>query len=181
MRICAENTMTIVVDYQERLMPVINEKEEIIRNSVKLLTGLDILGVPCIVSQQYPKGLGETIPAIREVTSQAVYYDKTSFSCYGDTAIKDAINAQARRNVILCGVEAHICVLQTAIDLRDAGFQTILVTDCIGSRKADDKKYGIKRAMHEGVILATYESVLFELTSDAKNQAFKSIANLVNN
>ena len=179
MRILAENAVAIGIDYQERLIPAINDNATVIRNSRILFAGLELLDVPVIVSRQYPKGLGDTVPEIREVTGKATVLDKTSFSCYADAGIRQHLENLGRTTVILGGTEAHVCVLQTAVDLIAAGYRVVYVTDCMGSRKADDKKHGIKRVAQEGALLVTYEQILFELLQGATAPAFKDISKLV--
>lgn len=179
MRILPEETCCVVVDYQEKFMPVIAEREQLIANSVKLLEGLNILEIPVMVTAQYAKGLGLNIPQIREAAGTEEYCDKKSFSIYGDSQIREQLTAFGKRNVILCGIEAHICVLQSLIDLKEAGYQPILVADCISSRKLSDKDTAILRAQSEGAIITSYESLLFELTQSAEHEKFKQISNLV--
>ncbi len=180
MRIVAKDTLGLVVDFQERLMPVINKKEEVIETSVKLMKGLQILEVPVVVTQQYTKGLGMTVPAIQEVLdSPFIYQEKISFSCVGESNIVDVMKEYNKSNVIVCGVEAHICVLQTVIDLIDLGYQVIVVEDCISSRKVNDKVVAIERMKKEGAIITTYESILFELTEKAGSEKFREISSLV--
>ena len=179
MRILPENTIAIGIDYQERLIPAINEHMAVIRNSRILFAGLELLHIPAIISRQYPKGLGDTVAEIREVTANATVLDKTSFSCHGDAGIRQALEASGRKTVILGGAEAHVCVLQTAVDLLAAGYQVVYVIDCAGSRKAEDKKYGLKRAGQEGALLVTCEQILFELLGGSTAPAFKDISKLV--
>lgn len=179
MRICTENIAAIAIDYQERLIPAIHDNADVIRSSRILLAGLETLGVPVIVSRQYPKGLGDTVPEIKEVTGRATVLDKTAFSCFEDDGIKAAVEALGRKTIVLCGTEAHVCVLQTAVDLREAGYQVVYVVDCMGSRKERDKKYGLKRVKQEGGLLVTYEQLLFELIRGAGSPAFKDISKLV--
>ena len=179
MKILTENTIAIGIDYQERLLPAIHEKRVVIRNSCILFSGLELLRVPVIISRQYPKGLGDTVAEIREVTGNAAVLDKTSFSCCGDADIRQALERSGRKTVILGGAEAHVCVLQTAVDLQAAGYQAVYVIDCVGSRKAEDKKYGIRRAGQEGALLVTYEQILFELLGGSTAPVFKDISKLV--
>ncbi len=178
MRIRPEEAMAIVVDYQEKLIPVIHDFETVVKNSQILLEGLKELEVPMVISQQYTKGLGETIAPIRDVVGEAGTMEKTTFSLWQTEEIRRAITETGRKKVILCGVEAHICVLQTAIDLLAEEYEVYLVQDCIGSRKPNDKKFACKRAMQEGAWLTTYEAVLYELTMGAKNPHFKAISKL---
>lgn len=179
MRHTAENTQAIIVDYQEKLMPVIYEKEILEKNSVILIKGLKALGIPMTLTQQYTKGIGMTIPSIFEAAGTEEYMDKTVFSCYGDEAVRQRVDSLNKKTVIVCGIEAHICVLQTCIDLKEAGYNPVLVVDCISSRKASDKEIAVKRAIQEGITVTTYESILFELTQKAGSDTFKTISKLI--
>lgn len=180
MRIKVEDTLALIIDYQERLVPVINNSQELIHNTTKLIKGFNILDVPMLVTQQYTKGLGMTVAEIKELYGDDfTYYDKLTFSCAQDESIRKAIAQSGRKNIIICGVEAHICVLQTVIDLLADGYKVIIVEDCIGSRKEYDKLTAIKRAIAEGAIPTTYEAILFELTQVAGTQNFKKISELI--
>lgn len=178
MRILAENTSCIVIDYQEKLVPTMSEKEALIANSVTLLKGLKLLEIPMILTTQYAKGLGNNVPEICEAVGEVEAIDKTTFSAYETEAVCEAMD-KTRKNVIICGMEAHICVLQTAIDLKEAGYQPIIVTDCVSSRREHDKAFGIVRAEQEGVLLTTKEALLFELTRQAGGPVFKQISALI--
>lgn len=173
--------MALIVDIQEKLVPVIYNSEELIANTIKLIKGLNELDVPIIISQQYTKGLGMTVPEILDACGEDVsfYYDKLSFSCAQDETILSAIKACNKKNIIICGMEAHICVLQTVIDLIMLGYNVILIEDCISSRREADKHTGIKRAYAEGAIPASYESLLFELMQCAGTESFKKISAII--
>ena len=175
MRIERENTVALVIDYQEKLVPVMDEKERLIQNSSILLAGLKYLGVPMIVTQQYTKGLGITVQEIRDAMESDEYIDKISFTAF------DSVKEQIRdkKFVIVCGIEAHICVLQTVIDLVEAGFVPVVVEDCLSSRKPNDKKVAMKRMLQEGAIVTTYESLLFELLKIAGTEESKRIQRLI--
>ena len=175
MRIERENTVALVIDYQEKLVPVMDEKERLIQNSSILLAGLKYLGVPMIVTQQYTKGLGITVQEIREAMESDDYIDKISFTAF------DSVKEQIRdkKFVIVCGIEAHICVLQTVIDLVEEGFVPVVVEDCISSRKPNDKEVAIRRMLEEGAIVTTYESLLFELLKIAGTEESKRIQRLI--
>ncbi len=180
MRILAEDTLAIVIDYQEKLVPVMHEKELLIKNTEKLIKGLNILEIPMIVTQQYTKGIGMTVEELRNAYgSEFLYHDKISFSCYEEEEIESQIKKYNKKNIILCGIEAHICVLQTLIDCIADNYNVILVEDCISSRRENDKKIAVKRAVKEGAVITTYESILFELTRKAGNDIFKSISRLI--
>lgn len=177
MRISTENTACIVVDYQERILPSIANKEELIETSVKLLKGLKILDVPMCITGQYTKGLGLNIKEIHEAAGTEDYYDKMVFSCAQVEGVQQAI--QGKKNIVICGIEAHVCVMQTVLDLLEMGYQPIVIEDCISSRKLNDKKYALKRMRDAGAIITTYEALLFELLQKAGSDTFKQISNLV--
>ena len=179
MRIRAEECVFVQVDVQERLFPHINNHEELEKNLVTLLKGLKLHEIPFIINEQYKKGIGETIAPLREIVDADPHYEKTTFSCCGQEDGMAAIKASGKKYVILAGIETHVCVLQTAMDLLEAGLQPVLVTDCVNSRKPHDKETAIARMIQAGVIPTTYESLLFELTVNAKNPVFKQISALV--
>ncbi len=179
MRIQAENSVVLVIDYQERLVPVIYENASIIEKTVTLLKGARALGLPFIMPRQYPKGLGDIIPEVKEAVGDFTPFDKLSFSACGETEIMDHVRSLNKKNIIVCGIEAHVCVLQSVIDLKEAGFTPILVCDCIGSRFPYDKEIALLRAQQEGALLTTAESILFELTERAGSDTFKTISKLV--
>lgn len=175
MRIEPDQCTAIAVDFQERLVPVMDMKAELIDRSGILLAGLQVLGIPVCITQQYTKGLGMTVPEITDAAGTEEYIEKIDFSAYG--AIEKFI--QGKKYVIVCGIETHICVLQTVIDLKAKGYQPVLVTDCVSSRKAVDRKTALKRARDEGAILTTSESILFELLKKAGTDTSKKIQRLV--
>lgn len=177
MRISAEETTCIIIDYQEKILPAMAEKEQLIENSVKMLNGLKILGIPMVMTTQYSKGLGINVPEIREAAGMEESIDKATFSCADSREVCNAI--QGKKNVIICGIEAHVCVLQTIIDLKAMGYQPILVEDCVSSRKLHDKEIALIRARDEGAVITTYESLLFELTRVSGTDTFKQISRLV--
>ena len=122
MRILKDDTIALLIDVQERLMPHIFEAEKLEKNLNILVEGLNLLHVPIIVSEQYKKGLGETIASLKELVVNCPHNEKTAFSCFDEPTIQERIELSGRRNIILFGVEAHVCLLQTAIDLKERGF-----------------------------------------------------------
>lgn len=180
MKLKKENTAVLVVDYQEKLMPAMHNKDAFIPRTNMLLQGLQALEIPMIVSEQYPKGLGTTIPEIKEALSEdATVLPKTAFSLLDDEAIRAAIENLDRDTILICGAEAHICVLQSAMDLVAMGKTVVLVVDCLGSRTAFDMEIGLRRAQQEGVLLTSAEAVLFELQKVGSGPVFKTISKLV--
>jgi len=179
MRILKENTIGLVIDIQERLVPVMEENEQLVENCRKLIQGLQILGVNLLVTQQYSKGLGETIDEIKSVINDFQYIEKKDFSCYDEPVFAEKLKRSGAENVIICGIESHVCVLQTAIDLKEAGFVPVVVMDCVSSRSFDNVDLAMKRFRYEGILMTSLESILFELTRSAAAPGFKEISKLV--
>lgn len=179
MRLRPENTIAICIDFQEKLMPSILNSEEVLDKAAMLVKGLRVLGVPVVVTQQYTKGLGGTVDPVHSALEDYEHYEKGSFGAYDEPEFKAIVDAYGRKNILLFGTETHICVLQTALGLKYAGYNPMLVEDCCGSRKANDKENGIRRAMGEGIQISGAESVLFELTVVSGTPEFKQISKLV--
>ena len=183
MRIKRDQTAALFVDIQERLIPAMAEGEEVVRRSVMLLEGLKILGIPAVFLRQYPKGLGDIVPELREAAGEDVVpFDKLAYSAMQDETIAaefERLRAQGIKNVIVAGVESHVCVLQSCVDLVAAEFRPVLVVDCVSSRNAFDKKIALKRAVQENVLVTTTEAILFELCVVAGTDEFKAISKLV--
>lgn len=179
MRMQREDCLCVVIDQQEKLMPVIEGGQEVVQRTDVLLRGLQALGVPALVTRQYPKGLGDTVPALAEAAQGLAVHDKLAFSIMGEPEIRQAIADTGKKTVLICGAEAHICVLQSVIDLLAEGYQVALLADAIGSRCRADKKIALRRAQQEGAMLSSVESILFELTERAGSDTFKIISKLI--
>jgi nicotinamidase-related amidase len=179
MRILKENSAGVVIDIQERLLPHIYEGEQIVSKSLKLIEGLQLLDVPLIVTQQYTKGLGPTVSPVQEKIRDFHPVEKISFSCCGEPVFMNELNSTGRKYVIICGIESHVCVLQTCLDLLANGKIPVIVEDCVSSRKIGDKMVAIERMRQEGAVITTFESILFELTGSAGTAVFKGISGLV--
>ncbi len=179
MKFTPAETMALAIDFQERLMPVIADGDAVLERTEILLTGLQLLNIPLLITRQYPKGLGDVVPGVKNIAAGVPALDKITFSACRDPYIIDAARDMGRKNIIVCGVETHICVLQTIMDFQAAGFQTALVADCVGSRRKSDKEIGIKRAMQEGSLITSCEALLFELLGSAENEMFKNISLLI--
>jgi len=174
-----ENTLLLVIDFQERLMPSIHDHEELARKSAVFIEGCRVLGLPVITTQQYTKGLGDTIPAIKEALAEFSAVEKISFSCCGNTEFKEKLSGAGKKHVLVTGIEAHICVQQTVLDLLDGGYSVYLIADCIGSRSEFDFLYAVRRMENAGAIVTTMESALFEMLVSADHPKRKEISNLV--
>lgn len=180
-RIARENTQAMIIDVQERLTPHILDHDKITKKIVTLIKGLQALDIPIMLNEQYKKGLGETLPEITEVLegSNAKGFEKVTFSACDTDDSWHHLAQQNRSIVILCGVETHVCVLQTALDLLDNGMQPVIIGDAVGSRFAYDKKQAIRRIRRAGGVITTVETILFELCRSSKDPAFKTISNLI--
>lgn len=179
MRILKDETIALVIDMQERLFPHIFEAEKLEKNLTILVEGLKLLQVPILISEQYKKGLGDTIVEIEELVKDFPHMEKTAFSCCDEPNIQEHIELSGKRNVILAGIESHVCLLQTAIDLKERGFNPILVADCTSSRSPENLFIGIERYKQEGITITSAEAILFELCRYAKGDAFKALSKLV--
>ncbi len=179
MMISLNEVVMVVVDVQEKLIPHIWEKEKIIRNIQILIKGLKILNVPILLTEQYPEGLGKTIPQIREIFSEVSPISKMTFDCSNNKNFMEKINGLNRKQVLLCGIETHVCIYQTAIGLRDAGYEVQVVADSVSSRTEGNKEIALQRMRDSGVGITSVETVLFELLKTAEGRKFKEILKLV--
>jgi nicotinamidase-related amidase len=179
MRILQNEAVAVIVDIQEKLLPHIHDGEKILKNCRKLIEGLQILSVPFIITQQYTKGLGSTVLSVMQMFPEFNFIEKNTFSCFEEPGFRERVVSLNKQNVILCGIEAHVCVLQTCLDLLEGGFNPVIVEDCISSRKLNDKLIAVERMRQEGARITTLESLLFELTRKAGSDQFKSISRIV--
>lgn len=174
-----EDTVFIAIDFQEKLMPVMHDKETLEEKTCRLAAGLKELGIPHIVTQQYTKGIGETIPSIAEAIGDFTPIDKTSFSCMGNEEFAAQLKATGRKTAVVCGIEAHICLQQTVLQLLNEGYRVYVPADCISSRSKADRRWSIHRMQAAGAIITSYEAILYELLGSAKAPEFKAISKIV--
>lgn len=179
-RLRPENTLLLVIDVQERLAPLIADDARVRAKAAALAEGCRLLDVPLVVTEQYPKGLGRTVAHLQSAVEAAGgVLEKTAFSCAADEAIRARIEAAGRPNVLLAGIEAHICVLQTALDLLESGHDVYVVEDAVGARERVDKEAGLARARRAGATPATVEMALFELMGHSRHARFKDVQALI--
>ena len=172
----------LVVDIQTRLGESIPGKVlgRVVRNTGILLQAAALLELPVSVTRQYPKGLGPLDPGIEaSVPSRAAHFEKTSFSCTGAQGLTEHLRAAARPQIVLVGMEAHICVVQTAIELQQLGYRLFVVEDAVCSRKLENYQNALSRLQHAGVSVVSTESVVFEWLRDSRHDQFKAIAPLI--
>jgi len=178
-RISRAETGLLVIDIQERLLPAIHEKERVLQNALRLVQGAGALKVPVFVTEQYRRGLGPTVPEIAAVTPGFAPVEKLAFSACAAEGLMDGLRAAKVRNVILCGIESHVCVCQTCLDLRAAGFQAVAAADAISSRTAANWEAGLERMRAADAVLVSTEMILFELLESAGAAEFKQVLALV--
>lgn len=174
-----ESTVLIVIDFQGRLFPVMADKEKLLRNVVKLIKGARVLEVPVILTEQYPKGLGPTIPEIKELLPDIKPIEKVCFSCCDNEVFGQVLGALKRQQVLIAGIEAHICVYQTAMALARQGYEVQVVSDCVSSREAENKTVALFKMGAAGIVPTSSEMALFELLKVAQGEKFKQISNIV--
>jgi len=179
MRITKEFTTGLIIDIQERLFPAMYEKETLLRNCQILIQGLTKIKIPLLVTQQYTKGLGETVSEIKSVISDFSFVEKRNFSCCDEPVAMQKLNETGTKNIIICGIESHVCVLQTAVDFKESGFNPIVVINCVSSRTKENIEMARERFRHEGIMMTSYESILFELTRSSAAPEFKAVSKLV--
>jgi nicotinamidase-related amidase len=174
-RLKAEDTALLVVDMQERLLPAIHEHERVISNTRLLLRAAKALDLPVVMTTQYLKGLGPTHAQVAELVPPGTPFDKLTFSCFGSAEFKQALAETRRHSLLLCGVEAHICVLQTGLDALAAGYQVHVMTDATGSRAARNAELGHGRLERAGAVLSSSEMAIYELLGASGTPAFKAL------
>ena len=178
LKIKKQDAILVLVDFQERLMPVMKAGEELEATVVKLVKGCKVLGVPILITEQYPKGLGHTLPELSALMPNVHPVEKTTFSCLAESRFTRQLTRD-HSQVILSGMEAHICVVQTALDLQAQGKMVFVVEDAIVSRKPENKLNALNRLRQAGIIVTNTESVVFEWLKVAEGDAFKKISQLV--
>jgi nicotinamidase-related amidase len=170
-------SLLLLVDMQERLVPAMADAAAVTDRCGILLKAAYELGVPIFASEQYPKGLGATLPALAEFATRRM--EKLEFSAYANLAIRDELKRAGQSQLILAGVEAHVCVLQTGLELIDAGYQVFVVADAVASRRPESREVALHRIARAGATLITVEMALFEWLRSASAPEFRSISKLI--
>jgi nicotinamidase-related amidase len=180
MLIDSENCSLLIIDFQEKLASVMDSQriQEVTLNTSKLIKGFTYFNIPILYTQQYTKGLGETVAELKNLLPFP-HIEKTSFSCFREPSFVEALKIMKRRHIVLCGMESHICVLQTALDLLDNNYSVTIVSDATISRSFKNHEEAMNFLSTKGANILPYESILFMLLRDAKNLLFKEISKLV--
>jgi isochorismate hydrolase len=169
----------LVIDIQEKLLAVMSEPKRVVENTVKLIQGFQRLDLPIHVTEQYPQGIGPTVLEILNALDQIVPQQKLSFSCCGIEHFIQSLQSQKRDQWILCGIETHVCVWQTSVDLLEHGFQIHVVSDAVSSRNPSESQLALDRMRMRGIQVTSTEMVLFELLRTVDTPEFKDIHKLI--
>jgi len=174
-----QNACLVVVDVQGKLAQLMVDKESLFKNIRILIQAAKILDIPILWCQQVPESLGPTVPEIAELLAGEEPIDKACFSCCGEERFTAELNALGKEQVLLCGIEAHICVYQTAMDLMEGGLDVTVVADAVSSRTEQNRETALDRLSAEGANISSTEMTLFELLKTARHPQFREIARLV--
>ena len=174
----SEQSVLMIIDIQERLVPVMEYRDQVIRNAKILVSAAQKLGVPVIVTEQYPKGLGKTIKEISDVLGAFQAFEKTSFSACTPEVVSGLAKLE-RKKVIVCGMETHVCVFQTVRDLLRDGYQVFVVKDAVCSRTQENCQNGLYLMSEMGAVITNTETVLFDLLKRAGTPLFKELSKLI--
>lgn len=184
-RLQSDTTCAVVVDVQERLYRTMLDAQTLEERITRLIRGLRLLDVPLLATEQYPKGLGPTLESVKGAIGDSdsgpafAPVEKLCFSCMDSKQFVEQLFSLARKNVVIAGIESHVCVQQTALDLHREGYEPIVVADCVSSRRAFDRDTALEQLRRVGVTVTTSEALLFELCRYAGTDTFKKIAQLV--
>jgi len=174
-----ESAILIVIDIQGNLFDAMHSKEALLKNSIKVVKGAKIFSLPMIVTEQIPEKLGQTLPILAQELAGSATISKDSFSCWGDNQFKEKIESLARKQIIIVGIECHVCVYQTANDLIHHGYDVHVVADAVSSRTKENSDIGIEAMKTYGAHITSTEMMLFELLRSAGDTKFKEIYKLV--
>ncbi len=174
-----DNTLLIIIDIQGKLWNVMQEKEALLENAQKLVKGMHILKVPIILTEQNPKGLGPTLPELTQLMPEVQPIPKFSFSCCQDKGFQQALRESGRKQILICGIESHICVYQTAMELISSGYEVQMVADVVSSRVASNRDITLNRVQSEGIKLTSSEMAIYELLRTAESPQFKEMLKVI--
>ena len=181
-RLLRSDALLLVIDCQEKLMPVIHEAEAITRNIERLIRGFRIIDVPLLMTEQYVKGLGCTIPALRAAADETFGYspiEKMCFSAFANGEVLAEMRTLKKKQIVVAGIETHVCVYQTVTDLLANGYEVTLIADAVSSRTATNRDIAIRRMTSDGAKLSSTEMALFELLVESGTDEFRAVSKLV--
>ena len=173
------SAVLVVIDFQEKLLPKIARHEEVLRRALRLIRAVRLMGLPILWTEQYPKGLGRTVVPAAEALEGLTPIEKTAFGCMGSEGFSEALRGLGRRQLLIAGVETHVCVLQTALGALEQGFEAYIARDAVSARDLDEHTSALARMEAAGAVVATSESAIFELLRDASSPMFKEVLPLL--
>lgn len=174
------DTVLLIVDVQEKLLPLVPGGARLEWNVGRLIDASRILGIPYLLTEQYPQGLGPTTELLlKKVESESPVFEKTSFSCCGSEPFRQQLAQLKPANVFVTGMESHVCVQQTVLDLLSDGYRVLVGVDAVGARNAADHRLAIRRMETEGAVMTSTEAAIFEWCETSKRKEFKQIQKLV--
>jgi len=176
MKLNSKQSVLLIIDVQEKLLPVMNNADGLLTSMTKLIRGMKILDIPIILTEQYPRGLGTTVSEIHELIPDIEAVEKHSFSCCLNENFMSVLEKHNRKQVLVSGIETHVCVYQTCVDLLEKGYDVFLIVDAVSSRKQDDKNLAIRVLEKKGVQLRGVEMALFELIKTSQHEKFKELS-----
>ena len=179
MKLLAGRTVLVMIDMQTKLWNAMHEKTALLENAQKLVKALRVLSVPIILTEQNPQGLGTTIPELKQNMPEVKALPKFCFSCCHDSGFEQELNRLGRKQVLICGIESHVCVHQTVLDLLSRGYEVQVVADVVASRLQANKEIALTRMQSEGAKITATEMAIFELLGTADSQLFKDILKVI--
>ena len=177
-----DNTALLIIDYQKKLFPLVFNHEDILGKASLMIRFAQLKKLPMMVTEQYPDGLGKTVKEIRSLLKETDTYRpwaKTCFNCFREEKIAGVLKNSRRKNLLVCGIETHICVLQTVLSALDEGFNVFLLADCVGSRDALDHSLGMMQAEAAGAVLTTVETVVYQMLERSDSSEFKEALEII--
>lgn len=174
-----DNTFLLLIDMQDRLYRAMHDKEDLLENVRKLIMGARVFGVPIVMSEQYPEGIGKTIPEVAELLPDVPGIRKLSFSCCLNRECRAAMEAVERNQALIAGIETHVCVYQSAMDLLDDGYEVQVVADAVSSRSPRNRDIALQKMKDAGVVITSVEIALFELLRTAESGKFREISRIL--
>jgi nicotinamidase-related amidase len=176
----AEKAVLVVIDVQERLVPAMPEDVYLrLRNTVAMLVEVaGLLGIPVVTTEQYPKGIGHTVPELAAACNETII-EKVSFGCCGEATFLEALKNTGRTQVLITGMEAHVCVYQTVLGLLEDGYYVHLIRDAVCSRNKTDYLAGVDNAGQAGAVVTTAETIMFQMLQESTHEQFRAVSRLV--
>lgn len=173
-----EETVLVIIDVQGKLAQIVDESEKVIQNIINVVKGVNVLDVPVLWLEQYPKGLGPTVKSIaEEIKGEPI--EKITFSAYDTVEFRQQLEALGRKKVLIAGIETHICVYQTVAHLLAEGYEVEVLADCVSSRTKGNRDIGLQKMIQLGANITSVEMALFEMQKIAKGDAFKAISSII--